>query len=156
LGVVLHRLEALVPLPSPWLKLGLANIPTLLAVVFLGMRAALTVAVLRVIVGSIFGGTFAGPTFFLGLAGGLAAAAAMALAYRLGSGLFSMVGVSVAGAYAHTAGIVACVYLFFARQDALWNLAPLFLLFSLATGILTGIAANTLVDRLARAGVTLK
>ena len=26
LGVILHRLEALLPLPSPWIKLGLANL----------------------------------------------------------------------------------------------------------------------------------
>ena len=26
LGVILHRVEALLPLPSPWVKLGLANI----------------------------------------------------------------------------------------------------------------------------------
>ena len=35
LGVVLHRLEALLPLPTPWVKLGLANIMTLIALVFL-------------------------------------------------------------------------------------------------------------------------
>ena len=36
LGVVLHRLEALLPLPTPWVKLGLANIMALIALVFLG------------------------------------------------------------------------------------------------------------------------
>lgn len=156
LGVVLHRLEMLVPLPAPWIKLGLANIPTLLAIVFLGTREAVTVTVLRVILGSIFGGTFLSPAFFLSLTGGLAAAATMALIYRFGTGFFSMVGISVAGAYAHTAGVVLCVYWFFVRQTALWNVVPLFLFFSLAAGILTGIVANTLIDRLAREDVALK
>ena len=49
LGVVLHRLEALIPLPSPWVKLGLANVMTLVTLVFLGFRDALTVTILRVI-----------------------------------------------------------------------------------------------------------
>ena len=31
LGVILHRLEALLPLPTPWVKLGLANLMTLMA-----------------------------------------------------------------------------------------------------------------------------
>ena len=34
LGVILHRLEALLPLPSPWIKLGLAKIMTLVALIF--------------------------------------------------------------------------------------------------------------------------
>ena len=64
LGVVLHRLEALLPLPTPWVKLGLANIMTLIALVFLGFRAAVEVTLLRVLLGSVLGGTFLSPTFF--------------------------------------------------------------------------------------------
>ena len=64
LGVVLHRLEVLLPLPSPWVKLGLANIMTLVTFIFFGFRDALTVTFLRVILGSIISGTFLSPTFF--------------------------------------------------------------------------------------------
>ena len=67
LGVVLHRLEAMLPLPTPWVKLGLANIMTLVALVFLGFRAAVEVTLLRVLLGSVLGGTFLSPTFFLSL-----------------------------------------------------------------------------------------
>ena len=38
LGVILHRLEALLPLPSPWIKLGLANLMTLVALFFWGLK----------------------------------------------------------------------------------------------------------------------
>ena len=34
-GIILHRLEALSPLPSPWIKLGLTKLMTLVAL-FLG------------------------------------------------------------------------------------------------------------------------
>ena len=78
LGVILHRVEALLPLPTPWIKLGLANIMTMIALVFLGASAALTVTLLRIFLGSLLGGTFLGPTFFLSLTGGLAAWAVMA------------------------------------------------------------------------------
>ena len=37
LGVILHRLEALLHLPSLWTKLGLANLMTLVALVFFGI-----------------------------------------------------------------------------------------------------------------------
>ncbi|MDC1122246.1 Gx transporter family protein [Nitrospinaceae bacterium] len=34
LGVILHCFEALLPLPSPWIKLGLAKLMTLVALIF--------------------------------------------------------------------------------------------------------------------------
>ena len=64
LGVVLHRLEILIPLPSPWIKLGLANVMTLVTLIFFGLRDAVTVIPLRIMLGSIVGGTFLSPTFF--------------------------------------------------------------------------------------------
>ena len=62
-GVVLHRLEILIPLPSPWIKLGLANVMTLVTLVFFGLRDALTVTLSTKMLGSIIGG-FLSPTFF--------------------------------------------------------------------------------------------
>ena len=64
LGVVLHRLEILIPLPSPWIKLGLANVMTLVTLIFFGLRDAVTVTLLRIMLGSIIGGTFLSPIFF--------------------------------------------------------------------------------------------
>ena len=64
LGVVLHLLEILIPLPSPWIKLGLANVMTLVTLIFFGLRDAVTVTLLRIMLGSIVGGTFLSPTFF--------------------------------------------------------------------------------------------
>ena len=148
LGVVLHRLEALLPLPAPWIKLGLANVMTLIALVFLGFRDALMVTLLRVILGSILGGTFLSPTFFLSLAGGVAATVIMAWIYRRGRGPFSLIGISVCAAYAHTLAVIFCVYFFWVRQEALLKLLPVFFIFSLITGVLTGIVANLIIQRL--------
>lgn len=150
LGVILHRVEAALPLPTPWIKLGLANIMTLLALVFLGFKEALAVTGLRVFLGSIVGGTFLGPTFFLSLTGGLAATFIMALAYRRGRNPFSMIGVSVAGAYAHILAVTFCVYWIFIPQAAFLHLLPIFLSLALISGLWTGVAANILIDRLLR------
>lgn len=154
LGVVLHRLEAMLPLPTPWVKLGLANIMTLVALVFLGFRAAVEVTLLRVLLGSVLGGTFLGPTFFLSLAGGLASVGVMGLLYREGRRAFSLVGISVAAAYAHTTAIFLCVFFLFIHQNAFFNLLPVFLTFSLVSGILTGLLANTITRHLSNAGIS--
>ncbi len=154
LGVVLHRLEAMLPLPTPWVKLGLANIMTLVALVFLGFRAAVEVTLLRVLLGSVLGGTFLSPTFFLSLAGGLASVGVMGLLYREGRRAFSLVGISVAAAYAHTTAIFLCVFFLFIHQNAFFNLLPVFLTFSLVSGILTGLLANNITRHLSNAGIS--
>jgi heptaprenyl diphosphate synthase len=155
LGVVLHRLEALLPLPTPWVKLGLANIMTLIALVFLGFRAAVEVTLLRVLLGSVLGGTFLSPTFFLSLAGGLTALCMMGLLYRKRARAFSLVGISVAAAYAHTTAIFICVYFLFIHQSVFFNLLPVFLTFSLVSGILTGLLANNITKHLSNEGISL-
>jgi heptaprenyl diphosphate synthase len=64
LGIILHRLEALLPQPTPWVKRGLANLMSLMALIYLGTREAFIVTLLRVILGSILAETFLGPIFF--------------------------------------------------------------------------------------------
>jgi heptaprenyl diphosphate synthase len=141
LGVILHRAEALLPLPSPWIKLGLANIITLLALVFLGFREACT---------------FLGPTFFLSLAGGAAAVGAMVIFYQGACGPLSLVGVSVVSALAHTLAVFFLVHAFLIPQEAFLTLLPFFFSLALLSGILNGMAANHLARRLLREGLRLK
>ncbi|QPJ64102.1 MAG: Gx transporter family protein [Candidatus Nitrohelix vancouverensis] len=156
LGVVLHRLEALLPLPSPWIKLGLANVMTLVALVYLGVKEAFIVAILRVFWGSILGGTFMSPTFFLSFAGTLSATLAMACFYAGGRGPFSLIGVCVASAYAHTATAFFCVYGFLSTSTSFLKLIPLFSCLALVSGVLTGLVANDLARRLEAEGIALK
>jgi uncharacterized membrane protein len=156
LGVILHRVEALLPLPAPWIKLGLANVMTLLALVFLGFKEALIVTGMRIFLGAIIGGTFLGPTFFLSFIGGLTALLVMALVYRKGTGPFSLIGVSIVGATAHILAITFSVYFVFIPQNAFLHLLPIFLSLALVSGILTGIAGNILSDRLTQANVSFK
>ncbi|MFP6638295.1 MAG: Gx transporter family protein [Nitrospinaceae bacterium] len=153
LGVILHRLEALLPLPTPWIKLGLANLMTLMALIILGAKEALIVTLLRVILGSILGGTFLGPTFFLSLTGGLAGAAIMCGIYNKGKGPFSLIGISICGAYTHTFVTATCVYFFLIKQTSFFVLLPFFFSLALMTGILTGLAGNFLSREM---GVQLK
>jgi heptaprenyl diphosphate synthase len=154
LGVILHRLEALLPLPSPWIKLGLANLMTLVALVFLGFKEAVIVTFLRVVLGSILGGTFLGPTFFLSLAGGIAAILIMGMLYKIGKNHMSLIGISIFGAYTHTLATSLCVYYFLIRESSFFTLLPFLFSLALLTGILTGSIANTLTRQMQ--GITLK
>ena len=148
LGVVLHRLEILIPLPSPWIKLGLANVMTLVTLIFFGLRDAVTVTLLRIMLGAIIGGTFLSPTFFLSLSGGLMSVFVMSWVYFHGKSPFSLVGVSVCAAYTHTLTTVICVYFFWVQQDFIFKLLPIFFMFTLFAGILTGIIGNFITKKL--------
>ena len=148
LGVVLHRLEILIPLPAPWIKLGLANVMTLVTLIFFGLREAVTVTLLRVMLGSIIGGTFLSPTFFLSLSGGITSVFVMSWVYYHGKSPFSLVGVSVCAAYTHTLTTVICVYFFWVQQEFIFKLLPVFFMFTLVAGILTGIIGNFITKKL--------
>lgn len=56
-------------MPVPGVKLGLANMVTVLAIYLYGLRDGLTVALMRVLLGSLIGGVFLAPGFLPGLAG---------------------------------------------------------------------------------------
>jgi len=148
LGVVLHRLEILMPLPSPWIKLGLANVMTLVTLIFFGLRDAVTVTLLRIMLGSIIGGTFLSPTFFLSLSGGVMSVFVMSWVYFHGKSPFSLIGVSVCAAYTHTLTTVICVYFFWIQQEFIFKLLPVFFMFTLFAGILTGIIGNFIAKKL--------
>ena len=156
LGVVLHRLEILIPLPSPWIKLGLANVMTLVTLIFFGLRDAVTVTLLRIMLGSIIGGTFLSPTFLLSFAGGVTSVFVMYWVYHRGKSPFSLVGVSVCAAYTHTLTTIICIYFFWVQQEFIFKILPVFFIFTLIAGILTGIIANFIVIKLIAIKFVLK
>ena len=148
LAIVIHTLEAAFPTPFPWMKFGLANIITLAAIVLFGLRAGMTVTLLRVFVGSIVTGTFLTPAFLLALSGGVASTLVLAAAFRWLTPFFSIIGISIIGAYTHTLIQVLVAYLVLVRHFQIFLLLPLFLTFSLLAGLLSGIGAEFLVRHL--------
>lgn len=148
MSIVLHALETMIPLPSPWIKLGLSNIASLLALILLGFQEAIIVTLLRVVIGSILFGTFLSPTFMLSLAGGISSIIVMGLFYKYFLKSFSLISVSFLGAYTHTTAVILLVYYFIIPHKELFYLFPIFLLFSACTGVINGIIANKLVNKL--------
>ena len=75
---ILFMLESLVQNPVPWMRLGFANIVTLLALKWWGLKETLIVVILRVLVGSFLTGKYLHPVFLLSLSGSLTAAGVIA------------------------------------------------------------------------------
>jgi heptaprenyl diphosphate synthase len=150
-AAVLQVAESLLPHPVPGVRLGLANIITVIAMVYIGPASAVELAVLRTLVSSMVLGTFLTPTFVLSFSGGVVSALVMVLLYRLsGRGPFSfgLIGISVGGAVSHIGTQVGLVYLLFIHNSGVLWLWPWLGLAAVVTGILTGMIAVQAVRKL--------
>ena len=158
LAIVLHLFEALIPIPFPipGVKLGLANIVTLLALVLFDFKTALTIAIMRTVLGSLLSGTLFNIAFFLSFSGAIAATCVMAILLYFGQSLkfhsrFSLLGLSVAGAAAHNLGQLAMAALLI-KHSGIFYYLPVMLLSSIPTGILTGLLLRELLKYLKVSG----
>lgn len=139
LALALSYTERFIPLqlliPLPGVKLGLANVVTLIALYLFGGKTAFTILVIRCVLGSVFGGGITGLLF--SLTGGVLAMSVMALSKNLP--FLSIYGVSILGAAAHNVGqILAAMVLMHSVYIGLY-LAYL-LIVALFTGFATGAA----------------
>jgi len=147
-GLVMFLFESLLPRPLPWAKPGLANIATLLALYWLGPASAWAVAILRVLLGSFFLGSFLNPGFWLSLAGSVAAVAVMTLLKKFGAKQFSVIGLSLAGALAHVLAQITVAGCLIVKRVEIVYLLPAMLWPALFAGLVVGIAALLLLERL--------
>jgi len=147
LAIGLHVFEASLPSLGPWFKPGLANLVTLLTLVLMGPRAAVALAIARIVVGSFFIGTLFTPTFIIAMAGGLAATAVMIAAWRWLPGM-SLVGISLLAALAHMLAQFITVEALFIQQAALYYALPPLLLLSCISGWINGALAEYICARL--------
>ena len=148
-AVGIHALESLLPSPIPWMKLGLANVITVIALMIYGFRTAMLVTLVRVLLSSLLTGTFPGPAFILSLGGGVSSTLAMGLAASVGQRLFSTVGFSIIGAFFHNmAQLVLAYFLVIQRIEAVLYIMPVITLIGTLTGTLNGLVAAMVIRNL--------
>jgi len=148
-ALALHGFESLLPTPIPWLRLGLANIITLITLFLYGIRAAIMVTLIRVILSSIFTGTFLGPAFILSLGGGVASTLAMGSVLSIAPRLFSTIGLSLIGALFHNiAQLFLAYFLFIQRIEAILLISPLIILIGTVTGTVNGVVSDLVIKNL--------
>ena len=149
LALALSYMERFVPLqliiPLPGMKLGLANIVTLLALCLFKNRYALLILICRCVLGSIFGGGITGLAF--SLCGGMLAFGCMALGKKVTR--FSIFGVSVLGAAAHNIGQIIIATLIVSNYSVMYYI-PVLMVAGFITGTLIGIVAQEVFLRVGR------
>jgi len=143
---VLQIAESLIPHPIPGLRLGLANMLTLTAMVVLGFRYALEVAVLRTVLSAFIMGTFMSPTFILSFSGAVLSTLIMGFFYWL-SGVhrrfrLSIIGISIIGAFCHNLVQLYLAYLLLVKHEGIFVFLPWLSIGAVATGWVVGVVAG--------------
>jgi len=146
IGLLLFIFESYFPRLIPWMKIGLANIVTIIALFWLGWRAAVIVSLFRILFGSFLVGALFSPGFFLSLSGGIVSLIIMIFLYQMR--IFGVVVISIAGAMAHNLGqlFVAAIILF--RNSIIWYIAPYLIITSVITGLVIGLISYYVLSRL--------
>ncbi|MBA4371842.1 MAG: heptaprenyl diphosphate synthase [Thermodesulfovibrio sp.] len=150
-ALALHGFEAILPMPVPWLRIGLANIITLVSLLLYDFRTALAVTVIRVTLASMFTGTFLGPSFILSLGGGLSSTAAMGLVHAASRNLFGPVGLSLVGSLFHNLAQLFLAWLLFVQRiGPVLIISPVILLIGTITGVVNGLISSLLIRQLTK------
>ncbi|MEW5766200.1 MAG: Gx transporter family protein [bacterium] len=154
LAVILHTIEALIFTPVLWIRLGLANIVTILALVVFGLRGGMIVTIMRCILGGLVSGTLLGPAFILSISGGLGSAGIMGFSLRWFYPGLSLMMISVIGAITHSLIQIGLVYLILVKHIGIFIQLPFLLILSTITGLFNGWIATQLINGLAEQGIT--
>ena len=145
-ALFLASVEYVIPKPVPFLKLGLANLPVLVALTVMRPREVLTLMALKVVGQGIVQGTLFSYIVLFSAAGSLASVVVMLLLYHGGGRHVSLVGVSIMGALASNLAQVAAARLLIFGESA-WLIAPAFLITGTVSALLLGVFAERFVAR---------
>ena len=146
MALIIFTVEAQIPnpVPIPGVKLGLANIITVYAMFTLGPVPTLMILICRVFLGSVFAGQMM--TLFYSLGGGLLCYGSMLIMRKFVT-LRQIWVCSAVGAVFHNIGQIL-VAILITHTPGLIVYLPLLLVSGIIAGILTGLSAQFIVQRL--------
>jgi heptaprenyl diphosphate synthase len=128
----------------PGVKLGLANIVTLVVLYLYGRKEAFIVMMVRILlVGLIYSGLFS-TSFWISLSGGIIAITTMVALSKTNLSIYS---ISVAGALMHMVGQIFAAIILLSTQTLLYYL-PIMIMLSVPTGIITAYLSKKIINNL--------
>ena len=145
LSVVLNAVESLIPIFNgmiPGLKIGLANTVILFVLYEYSFKEAFYITILRVfLTGILLTGLFS-VSFFFSLGGAFLSIVMMYIFKKYTK--LSIIGISIIGSVFHSLGQIV-VAIFLINTTSMFYYFPFLLIFSIPTGIFTGIIARELL-----------
>ncbi len=138
---LLSTIEYMIPKPLPFLRIGLANIPIMLAITLLPFRSYSLLVILKIFGQGLIGGTLFSWIILFSIAGTVSSAAIMYFLKKILRTHISYIGICVAGAFAsNSAQLVLARQFLFGESASL--VAPPFLLAGVLAGFILGVFSN--------------
>ena len=146
LCLFLAAVEYAIPKPLPFLRLGLANLPVIIALFIMPTRDIYKLILLKIMGQALITGTLFSYIFLFSAAGSLASGLTMLGVHRILRNRISCIGLSLAGAAANNIAqlIVAHLILF---GSATRYIAPILLISGAVTGLILGIFTQMFIER---------
>lgn len=135
-----------IPIAFPGVKLGLANIITLLALYLFGFRESLALVIMRVMMNAIFAGNIM--SFWYSLSGGILSLVVMYLCIRFFEKRISTVGISVIGALGHNVGQLIVVAIVTSSIQVAVTYFPILAVSAVITGVFIGFTVKFLYEHI--------
>ena len=148
LAMVLSFVETLIPIPIPipGVKLGLANLVTVVGLYLIGIPGTIAVTLVRIVlVGFSFGNPY---SMIYGLSGSFLSLFVMAILKKTGK--FSQISISVLGGIAHNIGQITFAAVIVQTAGVFYYL-PFLIAAGCIAGTLIGIVGGLITGRLLRA-----
>ncbi len=145
-ALFLSTIEYMIPKPVPFMRLGLANLPLILALGIFKNREYFLLLLLKVLGQGLISGTIFSYIILFSLAGSLSSALIMLMIYTIFKDKVSRVGISLGGALGSTISqlFISRIILF---KEATYVIAPLFLFSGLISSIILGLFASEFINK---------
>jgi len=143
----LSAVEYMIPKPLPFMRIGLANLPLMLALDIFPLRAFLTLVFIKISGQALITGTLFSYIFLFSVTGTFLSALLMfVLRHVFGRGRVTFIGIGTAGAMVSGVSQLALARIFIFRENTRY-IAPPFLLAALVTGIALGVFCEIFAQR---------
>ena len=148
-SISIFVVESLFPTPIPGIRLGLANIFILLALIFFGIKEAFLIGILKSVIGSLILARLLTPTFIFSISGTVLSTFVMWLI--LNTRLpFSLLGISIIGAEANVIIQLVIATSIFLPGVSFFRISPIYILSSIITGSITGTLTYLIYSKIKR------
>ena len=148
----LSAVEYMIPKPLPFMRIGLANLPIMLALDIFPLPAFLVLVCIKVFGQALITGTLFSYIFLFSLTGTFLSALIMYFLRRIFCSKLlrhehiTFIGIGTAGAMVSNLSQLALAHVFIFRESVIY-IAPVFLLAGLVTGIVLGVFCEVFAKR---------
>lgn len=145
-------LESFIPKPFPWMKLGLANMASVIGMEKIGIKEGIEINILRILIQGFMLGNLFTAGFFISLGSGIVSVSCIGLLFLLRK-KFSIVAINCFGGFVHNLSQLWFAYILLLKNiDIFEKKVLIFVLFFCTLGAFAGIVTGIITENILTIG----